>query len=466
MSKATAITDKLTSHLDNHMRNNNGHTDERKERREQLQKTMEAMNLSPDVKKAMEARLQEEEESYLNAISSSNPSTAQSPHVPSLGLGLSPGGTIKKMSVNDFEFLTIIGRGAFGQVRVCRKKDTKKVYAMKIMKKNEMLKKNQVAHIRAERDVLALANNFWVVKLHYSFQDDKNLYLVMEFLPGGDLMTILMKYDILTEEQTRFYIAETALAIASVHALNYVHRDLKPDNILLDKNGHVKLSDFGLCKAFEGSSVPYLEQYREESKRQTDNPSVTAASSAAMRSSHKHRNRKLAYSTVGTPDYIAPEVFAQTGYGQECDWWSLGVIMYECLVGYPPFYAEDPMSTCKKIVNWKKTLVFPEEAKLSPEARDIISRLITDNSRRLNFESIKAHPFFRGVDWDNVRQTTAPIIPKVESEIDTQNFDKFEDVEEGTEDSTDDSSAFVGYTFKRVEPTRSVGADFFSAPSD
>jgi len=121
----------------------------------------------------------------------------------------------------------------------------------------------------AGRNVLALADTPWVVKLFYSFQDDKHLYLVMEYLPGGDLMTILMKYDILTEEQTRFYFAETALAIHSVHELNYVHRDLKPDNILLDRDGHVKLSDFGLCKAFvEDEALPtYLEQYKEEAKK-------------------------------------------------------------------------------------------------------------------------------------------------------------------------------------------------------
>lgn len=170
-------------------------------RREQLEKTMEAMNLSADVKRQMQARLNEQEQEYMKR---------------------------RKMDINDFETLTIIGRGAFGEVRICRRKEDKKIYAMKIMKKSEMLKKNQVAHIRAERDVLALADNPWVVKLHFSFQDDKNLYLVMEYLPGGDLMTILMKYDILTEEQTRFYIAETALAIWSVHQLNYVHRDLKP----------------------------------------------------------------------------------------------------------------------------------------------------------------------------------------------------------------------------------------------
>lgn len=140
------------------------------------------------------------------------------------------------------------------------------MFAMKIMRKSEMVKKNQVAHIKAERDVLALADNPWVVKLHYSFQDEKSLYLIMEYLQGGDLMTILMKYDILTEDQARFYAAETALAIHSVHKLNYVHRDLKPDNILLDRHGHVKLSDFGLCKAFEGPQLPYLDQYKEEAK--------------------------------------------------------------------------------------------------------------------------------------------------------------------------------------------------------
>ena len=404
---------------------------------------MEAMNLSADVKKAMQARLQAEEEAT-NA------------------------NKLRKMNVNDFETLTTIGRGAFGQVRICRKKDDKRVYAMKIMKKTEMLKKNQVAHIRAERDVLALADNPWVVKLHFSFQDDKMLYLVMEYLPGGDLMTILMKYDILTEEQTRFYIAETALAIASVHSLNYVHRDLKPDNILLDRDGHVKLSDFGLCKAFDSTPAPFLEQYKEETKKNGDavpaSPANKAAATADDKKSLKHRNRKLAYSTVGTPDYIAPEVFAQTGYGQECDWWSLGVIMYECLVGYPPFYAEDPMSTCRKIVNWKKTLVFPDEAKLSADAKDIISRMITDSSKRLTFDQIKAHPFFRSVDWDNVRRQRAPIVPKVESEIDTQNFDKFEDVDEAVDEGAEDNSAFIGYTFKRVEQPKALASDFFSQP--
>jgi serine/threonine kinase 38 len=211
------MQEKMAAYLDGHLKTSFAALDEIKNRQEELEKTMEAMNLSPDMKEKMQAKLKQEEDEFNK-------------------------NRRKKMSVYDFETLTIIGRGAFGEVRVCRKKDDKQVYAMKVMKKSEMLKKNQVHHIRAERDVLALADNPWVVKLHYSFQDEKNLYLVMEYLQGGDFMTILMKYDILSEEQTRFYIGETALAIASVHALNYVHRDLKPDNILLDRGGHVKVS--------------------------------------------------------------------------------------------------------------------------------------------------------------------------------------------------------------------------------
>lgn len=343
------------------------------------------------------------------------------------------------------------------------------MYAMKMMKKTEMVKKKQVAHIRAERDVLALSDNPWVVKLHYSFQDDKHLYLAMEYLAGGDLMTILMKYDILTEAQTRFYIAETALAIASVHKLNYVHRDLKPDNILLDNKGHVKLSDFGLCKAFDSPPVPYLEQFQEESKKQNENIKDSKGGGEARKKDWKQRSRKLAYSTVGTPDYIAPEVFAQTGYGQECDWWSLGVIMYECLVGYPPFYADDPMSTCRKIVSWKKTLVFPKEANLSPASTDLMQKLITDASKRLTFEQIQKHPFFKGTDWNALRDKPAAIVPQLKSDVDTSYFDKFEELPEerqpAPKEVAEANASFIGYTFKREDkkPPK-ITDDFFSAP--
>ena len=154
----------------------------------------------------------------------------------------------KKLTVKDFEPLSIIGRGAFGEVRICKIKETSEVVAMKKMKKSEMLYKNQVSHVKAERDVLIKAKNQWVVELKYSFQDEKHLYLVMEFLPGGDLMTLLMRKDILSEEESRFYIGETILAIETIHNLNYIHRDLKPDNVVFDEDGHARLTDFGLSK--------------------------------------------------------------------------------------------------------------------------------------------------------------------------------------------------------------------------
>nr|CAB3461008.1 unnamed protein product [Digitaria exilis] len=306
-----------------------------------------------------------------------------------------------KMGVEDFELLTIIGRGAFGEVRLCREKTSKNVYAMKKLKKSEMLRRGQVEHVKAERNLLAEVDSAYIVKLYYSFQDEEFLYLIMEYLPGGDMMTLLMRKDTLTEDEARFYIAETVLAIESIHKHSYIHRDIKPDNLLLDRSGHLKLSDFGLRTQQEQLS-------------------------------HWQKNRRmLAYSTVGTPDYIAPEVLLKKGYGMECDWWSLGAIMYEMLVGYPPFYSEDPMSTCRKIVNWRSHLKFPEEAKLSPEAKDLISKLLCNVEQRLGTkgaQEIKVHPWFRGVQWDKLYQMKAAFIPEVNGELDTQNFEKFEEV--------------------------------------
>eukprot|EP00475_Leptophrys_vorax_P000765 TRINITY_DN1041_c0_g1_i1.p1 TRINITY_DN1041_c0_g1~~TRINITY_DN1041_c0_g1_i1.p1 ORF type:complete len:391 (+),score=101.63 TRINITY_DN1041_c0_g1_i1:127-1299(+) len=364
----------------------------------------------------------------------------------------------KRYSVNDFAKVKTIGRGAFGEVQVVRMKSNGQIYAMKIMNKAEMVKKNQVQHIRAERDLMVLMDNPWIVKLLYSFQDEKNLYLVMEFLQGGDLMTILMRLDILSEEQTRFYIAETAMAIHTVHQSQYVHRDLKPDNILLTKDGHVKLSDFGLCKAFENEPSEFYTKYHGQAT-EAEKPE-NAAGLGPEKPVHYKRDRKLAFSTVGTPDYIAPEVFAQTGYGYECDWWSLGVIMYECLVGYPPFYADEPMQTCRKIVNWKRTLAFPAEACLSPEAEDLMRKMICGHDERMTFDQIRIHPFFASIDWDKLQEMEPPIVPNVKGEDDTQNFDDF------TEDHTPDDGTvevapdqFQGYTFQRPEQTK---PDLFS----
>ena len=251
--------------------------------------------------------------------------------------------------MRDYDPLKIIGRGAFGEVRVCRDKKTREVVAIKKMKKNEMIYKNQVAHVRAERDILALAKNPWIVELKCSFQDDKFLYLVMEFLQGGDLMTLLMEKDILSEEESRFYIAETILAVESVHKLNYIHRDLKPDNLLIGRDGHVKLSDFGLCKHVEirprNQDKVHENLRRDDLTTEGTNPNNMNRNLYNKRQEYK-RSRKLAYSTVGTPDYIAPEVFGQGGYNETVDWWSVGAILFEMLVGYPPFFSDEPSVTC------------------------------------------------------------------------------------------------------------------------
>lgn len=275
-----------------------------------------------------------------------------------------------------------------------------------------MIKKNQIQHIRAERDVLANAQLPWIVELKCSFQDDSYLYLVMEYLPGGDLMSLLMKKDILTEEEGRFYMAQSVLAVDAVHKLNYIHRDLKPDNILIDVEGHIKLSDFGLCKYYEIQPNQFgLDNAKNEEIR-----SPRGEISHEQKKLNFKRDRSKVYSLVGTPDYIAPEVFEKNGYTETVDWWSLGAILFEMLVGYPPFFAETPSATCKRVMDWRKHFSIPKEANLSPEATNLLKRLMADPSERLGIngvEEIKAHPFFAGVSWKHIRKSIAPNIPQV-----------------------------------------------------
>ncbi|KAE9602471.1 putative protein kinase AGC-NDR family [Lupinus albus] len=371
-----------------------------------------------------------------------------------------------KICVDDFDLLTMIGRGAFGEVTLCREKKSGNIYAMKKLKKSEMLRRGQVEHVRAERNLLAEVASDCIVKLYYSFQDIEHLYLIMEYLPGGDIMTLLMREETLTETVARFYIGQSVLAIESIHKHNYIHRDIKPDNLLLDQNGHMKLSDFGLCKPLDYAT---LSSINEDEFLDDENFNDTMVvrngrhwESPQEQLQHWQMNRrKLAFSTVGTPDYIAPEVLLKRGYGVECDWWSLGAIMYEMLVGYPPFYADDPLTTCRKIVYWKNHLNFPEEARLTPEAKNLICRLLCDPEHRLGTrgaEEIKAHPWFKDVAWDKLYEMDAAFKPQVNGELDTQNFMKFDEVEVQQKSTTTASGAFrkmtpqdlnfVGYTYK------------------
>ena len=371
----------------------------------------------------------------------------------------------QKLSVRDFHPISIIGKGAYGEVRLCRHIDSSEIVAMKKMKKAEMINKNQAKHIKAERDVLAKADNPWIVQLKFSFQDEQFLYLCMEYLPGGDLMTLLMRRDVLPEEEARFYISEVVLAVKSVHELDYIHRDLKPDNVLVDQSGHIKLTDFGLCKNAAPGFVPKKEAVLEGSGSEEEEEDPEAHHSRRQ-SYNQRRSRQLAYSTVGTPDYIAPEVFSQQGYDETVDWWSVGVILFEMLVGYPPFYSEDPSVTCQKIMHWRRTLHIPPEAGLSREASDLIRKMVRDPSDRLGrngVEEIMTHPFFQDVEWMELRRQRPPYVPEVRSDTDTRHFDKFEEDEPFYPPQAQATAAvyrknieFIGYTYKKdIEQQRS-----------
>ncbi|XP_052395064.1 serine/threonine-protein kinase 38 isoform X1 [Carassius gibelio] len=378
-----------------------------------------------------------------------------------------------RLGLDDFESLKVIGRGAFGEVRLVQKKDTGHVYAMKILRKADMLQKEQVGHIRAERDILVQADSLWVVKMFYSFQDKLNLYLLMEFLPGGDMMTLLMKKDTLTEEETQFYIAETVLAIDFIHQLGFIHRDIKPDNLLLDSKGHVKLSDFGLCTGLK--KAHRTEFYRNLKHSQSNDLTFQHMNSKRKAETWKRNRRQLAFSTVGTPDYIAPEVFMQTGYNKLCDWWSLGVIMYEMLIGYPPFCSETPQETYKKVMSWRETLVFPPEVPISERAKALILRFCCEADHRIGaagVDDIKRNGFFEGVDYDHIRERPAAIPIEIKSIDDTSNFDEFPESDilqpsspavasshhHPESDLKNKDWVFINYTYKRFEGLTARGA--------
>lgn len=382
-----------------------------------------------------------------------------------------------RLSLEDFSTIKVIGKGAFGEVRLVQKLDTGKIYAMKSLLKTEMFKRDQLAHVKAERDLLVESDSPWVVSLYYAFQDSLYLYLIMEFLPGGDLMTMLINYDTFSEDVTRFYMAECVLAIADVHRMGYIHRDIKPDNILIDRDGHIKLSDFGLSTGFykQDQSASYMKPRTGNTVKRgqmVDAIWLTMSSKDKMATWKKNR-RVMAYSTVGTPDYIAPEIFLQQGYGQDCDWWSLGAIMFECLIGWPPFCSENSHETYRKIINWRETLTFPNDIHLSIEARDLMDRLMTDSEHRLGRGGaieIMQHPFFTGIDWDHIRETAAPFIPNLKSITDTHYFpvDELEQVPEqpvtqqpaSVDPQTLEQTnlAFLGYTYKKFNYLTMKGA--------
>ena len=342
----------------------------------------------------------------------------------------------EKQSIRDYTSIAIIGRGAFGEVHVCREKKTGQIVAVKKIRKDVLKQKNQVIHVRNEQLFMSKVKSPWIVELKASFQEDDYLYLIMEYLPGGDFMNLLIKKDILTEDEARFYTAELILAVENIHKLDCIHRDIKPDNILIDKFGHIKLSDFGLAKVSE--------------KIFDINNNSNNTEEFELNSHHKN------YSCVGTAYYVAPEVLNKKGYGPEIDWWSVGVIFFEMLIGYAPFCSKHTNEVCQKVLNWKKYLKIPSKRKVSKEAEDLIFKLINNPKDRLGIrgaDEIKEHPFFKGVNWDNIRDSKAPFIPKLKNDYDTVYFEKIEAIEPfyppiDNKKLKRKDIEFMGYTFK------------------
>ena len=325
----------------------------------------------------------------------------------------------EKQTIRDYESLAIIGRGAFGEVHVCREKKTGKIYAIKKIKKYILVVKNQIRHVLNEQIIMSKASSPWIVELKASFQEDEYLYLVMEYLPGGDLMNLLIQRDTLTEKEAKFYISELILAIESIHKLDCIHRDIKPDNILIGKDGHIKLSDFGLAKISDKLYEKEDEKYKNflKNKKSEKNNKMT-------------HNKN--FSCVGTAYYVAPEVLNKKGYEEDIDWWSVGIIFYEMLMGYAPFCSKETSEVCYKVLNWKDYLIIPNKFKISDEAKDLIFKMINDSNDRLGkngADEIKKHPFFKDVDWDNIRNTKAPFIPELKNEYDTKYFENFDEIE-------------------------------------
>ena len=394
----------------------------------------------------------------------------------------SRGGSV---SIKDFELIKPISEGAYGKVFLARKVGTMDIFAIKVMRKLDTIRKNAVEMVNNERNILATSDNPFVVRFYYSFTSEDSLFLVMEYLPGGDCYSLLQTLGCLTEDLAKTYIAEAVLALEYCHSHGVVHRDVKPDNLLIASDGHIKLTDFGLSTTGVNDRAEKLSMTEEYSltgfspvkkKRTPSIPDVAHSGTAAggssrpLRPSHlsslrssatnspsdsgtesdapggegrpcsggrprrrstgKKRRSRMGQTKmkhcVGTPDYLAPELLLGTGHGPEVDWWSLGAVFYEMVTGIPPFNAETPPEIFQNILD--RNLEWPSEEDMSPECRDVIERLLCiEPDERLGSRGaseIKMHPFFADVEWSalSMKKAKAGFVPSLDGEEDTSYF--------------------------------------------
>lgn len=311
----------------------------------------------------------------------------------------------KDPSDEDFDVVKLISNGAYGAVYLVKHKETRQRFALKKINKQNLILRNQVDQVFAERDIMSFTDNPFVVSMYCSFETKKHLCMVMEYVEGGDCANLLKNMGPFPADMARFYFAETVLAVEYLHSFGIVHRDLKPDNLLITALGHIKLTDFGLSKMGLMSLATNLyEGYIDKETKQFSDKQV-----------------------FGTPEYIAPEVILRNGYGKPVDWWSMGIILYEFLIGCVPFFGETPEELFAHTVY--DEIEWPEEADwpVQQEAKDIITTLLQNNPLdRLGttgaFE-VKEHYYFQGMDWNALLRMKADFIPQLEDDEDTSYFD-------------------------------------------
>lgn len=302
--------------------------------------------------------------------------------------------TSGKYCLDDFQILRTLGTGSFGRVHLVRSNHNGRFYALKVLKKHVIVKLKQVEHTNDERRMLSIVAHPFLIRMWGTFQDAEQIFMVMDYIEGGELFSLLRKSQRFPNPVAKFYAAEVCLALEYLHANNIIYRDLKPENILLDRNGHIKITDFGFAK--------YV-------------PDVT-------------------YTLCGTPDYIAPEVISTKPYNKSVDWWSFGIYIYEMLAGYTPFYDANAMKTYENILNAE--VKFPPF--FHPDAQDLLSKLIMrDLSKRLGnlqngTEDVKNHPWFSEVVWEKLlcRNIETPYEPPIQQgQGDTSQFDRYPEEE-------------------------------------
>lgn len=321
-----------------------------------------------------------------------NPSQASAPQDGKARLDVS-GAAPPKLDIKlaDLELRDTVGTGTFGRVRVCRDKRTSKYYALKCLKKSEIVRLKQIDHIKSEKNILSHVDHPFVVNLQAWFQDDRSVYMLFDYVAGGEMFSHLRNAGRFSQDTAKFYAGQIVDVFASLHKDNIIYRDLKPENLLIDAEGFVRVTDFGFAKQIDDRT----------------------------------------WTLCGTPEYLAPEIIQSKGHGKAVDWWALGILLYEMLAGFPPFYDENPFGIYQKILVGK--FEFPRH--FSPEARDLIKRFLqADRTKRIGnlrngAEDVRNHAFFKGLDWKKLydRKLTPPFVPPVSHPGSTQNFEKYDE---------------------------------------